>query len=51
MAHIFARKSMSRLSQIDQATPEKKTLTESTYQIKQMEDFSKFKMGSLEIER
>ncbi len=51
MAHIFARRSMSRLSQMDQATPEKKVLSESTYQIKQMEDFSKFKMGSLEIER
>jgi len=35
MAHIFARRSMSRLSQIDQeTTPEKKTLTESTHQIK-----------------
>jgi len=50
MAHIFARRSMSRLSQIE-ATPENKILSESTYQIKQMEDFSKFKMGSLEIER
>ena len=36
---------------MEQATPEKKVLSESTYQIKQMEDFSKFKMGSLEIER
>ena len=36
---------------MEQATPEKKVLSESTYQIKQMEDFSKLKMGSLEIER
>jgi hypothetical protein len=51
MAQMFDRRSMSRLLQKDQRTPEKKLLTESTYQIKQMEDFSKFKMGSLEIER
>jgi len=51
MAHSFALRSMSRLSQMEQATPEKKLLTETTFQIKQMEDFSKFKMGSLEIER
>jgi len=51
MAQMFDRRSMSRLLQKDQRTPENKLLTESTYQIKQMEDFSKFKMGSLEIER